>query len=85
MGWWLGDTEGNSLVLDGPLVWGDEPADALSGALDRIDEAFQRTYGRLPTIPELQAGLLFSARVRYEDEGEAADAKFIRKFGNEDN
>ena len=81
MGWWEADAEGNSLQPDGGLFWGDEPADRLSDALDAIDRAFERELGRKPTLAELQSGLLFSARVRYEETPEPSTVKIVHRAG----
>lgn len=69
MGWWEASDDGASLVPNGQLVWGDGPADILSDALDAIDKEFEQAWGRKPTLAEVQSGLLFSARPRYEVTG----------------
>lgn len=79
MGWWSADEEGNSLQADGSLVWGDEPADRMDDALDAIERSFVKEQGRKPTLAELQNGLLFSARVRYDEP--PATVKVIHRAG----
>ena len=67
MGYWNQTEEGDSLVIeDTELVWGDQPADAMGDALDRIIAFFRRDLGRLPTEAEVKAGLLFSLSVSLE-------------------
>ena len=66
MGWWKANEAGDSLINDGPLNWGDEPADAMDDCLDRVEQSFLTRFGRMPTIDEVKSGLLFSARPRYE-------------------
>jgi hypothetical protein len=53
MGYW----EAGSGVWSG--VWGDEPADILDTAIDRIVAVYQRDWGRDPSENELYAGLKF--------------------------
>lgn len=66
MGWWDSDAEGHSFVQGG-LKWGDGPADVIDSALEEIDRLFEVAWQRKPTLAEVQAGLLFSAKVRYEE------------------
>jgi hypothetical protein len=47
-------------------VWGDEPADIIGDALDKIDAAFMREFDRKPTLAEVLAGVKFSTTVRYQ-------------------
>ena len=64
MGYWNQTEEGHSLVRENTgLLWGDQPADAMGDALDRIIGFFKRDLGRLPTEAEVKAGLLFSLSV----------------------
>lgn len=49
MGWWAA---GNG-------VWGDEPADILDEALERILAVYRRDHDREPYQSELFAGLKF--------------------------
>lgn len=73
MGWWGANEGGDSLQPNGSLTWGDGPADIIDNALDEIDKEFEQAWGRKPTLAELQSGLLFSARVRYDgNEGDLA-------------
>lgn len=44
----------------GDGVWGDEPADILDEALNRIAAIYRRDWGREPYESELRAGLKFS-------------------------
>jgi hypothetical protein len=67
MGWWDADEKGNSFAQGG-LTWGDGPADVIDEALERIDTLFEQAWQRKPTLAEVQAGLMFSARVRYYEE-----------------
>ena len=62
MGWWKQSAEGHSFAEDNELSWGDGPADIMGPALDRIFAEFKAKYGRKPTVEELQAGVMFSAR-----------------------
>lgn len=67
MGYWNATPEGGSLVDDVTgLLWGDEPADIIDGALKEVIEVFERDSGRKPTLAELRAGLEFSAPVVLE-------------------
>ena len=66
MGWWGQDSEGRSLQEGTELVWGDGPADTLDEALAEIDKQFVSAWGRVPTVEELTAGLLFSTSIREE-------------------
>lgn len=47
MGWWK--------ARDGVAVVGDEPLDALGGAITRIVGQYQGAFGRRPTISEWEA------------------------------
>ena len=68
MGYWNQSETGASLVMeDTGLVWGDQPADAMDDALDRIIAFFKRDVGRLPTEAEVKAGLMFSLPVALEN------------------
>lgn len=61
MGYWKTTRNGASLQTeDTGLVWGDAPADVLSGALDQIREIYRTELGREPLLGELRAGLEFS-------------------------
>jgi hypothetical protein len=62
MGWWKQSEQGRSFEEESSLIWGDIPADIMSDAIDRINAAFTREWGRLPTEPELIAGVRFSSR-----------------------
>ncbi len=67
MGYWNQTKEGGSLAReDTGLVWGDQPADAIGDALDKIIACFKRDLGRLPKQAEVKAGLLFSLAVALE-------------------
>lgn len=62
MGWWKVETYDDA-------VWGDEVADVMDDALDKIQELFLRGSGpgRPPTMNELRAGLEFSAAGAYHE------------------
>ena len=66
MGWGEQDEEGRSLTGHErdpePYYWGDEPADIVGDALQRIKAAFIKDLGRLPSRGELLAGITFSTR-----------------------
>lgn len=64
MGYWNQNEQGESFATpeQGEMVWGDQPADVMDDALDKIVEVFQRDTGRKPTKREVRAGLLFSLR-----------------------
>jgi hypothetical protein len=47
MGWWK--------AKDGVAVVGDEPMDALGGAVTKIVGQYQGAFGRRPTIAEWEA------------------------------
>lgn len=49
MGWWAA----------GEGVWGDEPADVLDDALDKIVAQFRTEWKRDPTYAELEYGVRF--------------------------
>lgn len=55
MGYWSKDWS-----EDGP-VWGDDPADLMAAAVEKIAEIFEKDMGREPTIEELHYGLDFVA------------------------
>ncbi len=61
MGWWNAGPDGTSLHT-GPtgLVWGDEPADIVDGAIDEIVDAFRKDWNRNPTMKEMLSGFRFS-------------------------
>ncbi|KKK64055.1 hypothetical protein LCGC14_2988060 [marine sediment metagenome] len=68
MGYWNQTEEGCSLVKDGTgLIWGDQPADAMDDALEKIIDHFRRDWERLPTKEEIMAGLLFSLDVTLQN------------------
>lgn len=81
MGYWTTDANGNSGVFDdieGDLVWGDQPADIVDDALDKVLATFVHDMGRLPTQAEIIAGLKFSLPTlleRLPKTVEAAQAK----------
>jgi len=61
VGWWHADEHGWSLQpAPTGLLWGDEPADIMDEALDKISAAFKAEWGRTPTRDELVSGVLFS-------------------------
>ena len=57
MGWWQ--------TPDG--VWGDETADVIDEALTKIEDAFMREWGRIPTQQEIISGVYWSVVPRYTD------------------
>lgn len=59
MGYWTTAPSGSSFDEDGPLMWGDAPADAMAEGFDDAVFAFTRDLGRLPTVAEVVAGVLF--------------------------
>jgi hypothetical protein len=63
MGYWKQSANGESLQLEGDLIWGDQPADILDAALKEIIAVFKRDRERAPTADEIKAGLLFSLRI----------------------
>lgn len=60
MGYWIQNEKGNSLQLEGEMIWGDAPADIMGNALHGIIGVFIRDRDRPPTEAEVKAGLLFS-------------------------
>lgn len=66
MGYWKQNEQGHSLQCEGDMIWGDQPADIMDLALQKIVSVFQQDWGRLPTEAEVKAGLLFSLRVALE-------------------
>lgn len=61
MGWWYSTAEGESLQpSDTGIIWGDEPADVMDAALDKIADMFIKEWGRPPCEAELMAGIRFS-------------------------
>ena len=62
MGWWKQDDEGHSFAMESELRWGDGPADVMGPAIDEIIRHFEAKYDRKPTMDELKAGVMFSAR-----------------------
>lgn len=63
MGYWKQSEQGASLQTEGDLIWGDQPADIMGDALEKIISVFEQDVGRPPTETEVKAGLLFSLRV----------------------
>jgi hypothetical protein len=62
MGYWTGTVIGD---LEGKgLVWGDQPADIIDGAVEKAILVFTEDMGRPPTKAELREGLEFYLRVR---------------------
>lgn len=62
MGWWTQNEQGHSFAKakGDELLWGDNVADILDGAIDSITDEFDKAYDRKPTKAELRAGLEFS-------------------------
>lgn len=61
MGYWRQTEDGHSMAMEETgLIWGDQPADIMFDALDKIIAVFKRDVERLPTEDEVKAGLLFS-------------------------
>lgn len=70
MGWWTTNKQGKSFAQDSKnpeMVWGDSVADIMDDALDKIIKEFERTWSRVPTVEELEAGVRFSAPVLLEE------------------
>ena len=63
MGYWETSKEGASFQVDSKMIWGDQPADILDEALDKIVKVFKSDVGRPPTKTELVAGFKFSISV----------------------
>lgn len=62
MGYWATSLSGASLQLVGDLnpdgsemLWGDAPADAIDGGLDRLIHRLRADLGRWPTVDEVDA------------------------------
>lgn len=53
MGWWAENQESTAF-------WGDEPADQIDLALEKVHEIFKREFGRDATRFELRRGLEFA-------------------------
>lgn len=47
---------------------GDEPADAMDFALDKIEEIFLKAWGRKPSYDELLSCFNFCSKSRYDEE-----------------
>jgi hypothetical protein len=67
MGWWRTNPDGQSLLVEGDMVWGDPAADIIDVALTEIIAAFKEGLGRTPTKAEIRAGLEFSLSIYTED------------------
>lgn len=62
MGWWQINSDGaNFDVRATGLIWGDELADIMDEAIDKIRSAYKREWQREITAAELHAGFRFSA------------------------
>ena len=69
MGWWNATRDGSSLIPhETGLMWGDEAADILDDALERISELFDDELGRDVTTGELRAGLEFALAQLQQDD-----------------
>lgn len=64
MGYWeMGEGGGSFVAGDDPenqMMWGDEPADIVGEALQKIKVAFLRDLGRMPSRKEIINGLKFT-------------------------
>ena len=63
MGYWSNgpDSKGEE------MIWGDEPADIMGDALDKIITVFIKYWDRMPTEEEIMRGLKFSVAGALED------------------
>lgn len=71
MGWWTTNKDGHSFSSNPrkEMLWGDEPADIMGDALDKIVKVFEEGWERKPTLDELVAGVRFSSgHLDLEDE-----------------
>jgi hypothetical protein len=83
MGYWEQNEQGHSFAERDdadkePLIWGDQPADAVDNAIQQIVAVFVKDIGRLPSRAEMMAGLTFSTAVlslpdRPEDSPEVSE------------
>lgn len=69
MGYWKMKGEQSVLFVDVPEeeitgVWGDQPADTMGDAIDKIVAQFVEAFGCKPTKTEIRNGLMFSLNVR---------------------
>lgn len=60
MGWWQIMPDGGKTTGATGMIWGDQLADILDDAIDKINTVYEREWGRSPTIAELRAGVRFS-------------------------
>lgn len=65
MGYWDmgvggGSFEKSSPDEDNQMVWGDQVADIVDGAIDKIKIAFLMDMGRMPSKAEIRNGIMFS-------------------------
>lgn len=70
MGYWSTNEQGRSFTeADNgeELVWGDQPADVLDEAIQKIKALFLHDVGRLPSVAEMRAGVEFSFGVIHDD------------------
>lgn len=54
MGWW------DLKRVREPETWGDEPADIMADAIEKICKVYKTDWDRLPTEYELEEGLRFT-------------------------
>jgi hypothetical protein len=80
MGYWNTTAEGGSLqVGDTDMLWGDQPADIIDEAIEKLIERLTKELGRYPTVEELDA-LKFTGGKRRPPELEQGVDKAIAVF-----
>lgn len=70
MGYWSQNEQGASFAdaeNGEDMIWGDQPADVVDDALNRIVAVFMQDVGRVPSVSEVRAGIEFSLARLDED------------------